>query len=455
MAREIAINAFHMNTVGHQSPGLWKHPRDRSRGYKDLETWTSLAKTLERGLIDGLFIADVLGVYDVYGGGPETALRAGSQIPINDPLMLVSAMASVTENLGFGLTCNLGYEAPYVLARRMSTLDHLTKGRIGWNIVTGYLNSAARGLGLDKQVPHDKRYDQADEYMEVVYKLWEGSWEEDAVVLDAERRMFTDPAKVHRVEHNGEYYRVDAIHLCEPSPQRTPVLYQAGTSGRGRAFAAKNAECVFVNAPSAEVVKSYVDALADELSKVGRSRDDLRIFSMATVIVDQTDKLAQDKLVDYRKHIDHEGTLALMSGWTGVDFSTYALDDYVEDVETDAMRTALRSFTSSVSPRRWTIRDIAEFGAIGGRGPTFIGSPSTVAEQMETWVDATGVDGFNLAYAVYPETFTDFIDLVVPELQSRGRYKTAYRPGTLREKMFGEGGSGRLPSSHRGAGFRV
>jgi long-chain alkane monooxygenase len=450
--RDILINMFNMNTVGHQSPGLWKHPRDRSRAYRDLDTWVDLARTLERGLVDGLFLADVLGVYDVYGGTPDTALRAGAQVPVNDPMLLVSAMAAATKNLGFGVTCNLGYEAPYVLARRMSTLDHLTKGRMGWNIVTGYLNSAARGIGQTQQLGHDRRYDQAEEFMQVVYQLWEGSWQDDAVVLDGERRMFTDPAKVRPVRHTGEFYKVDAIHLSEPSPQRTPVLYQAGASGRGRQFAAANAECVFVNGPIARVVATYVTALRKEAHAAGRRPSDIRVFSMATVIVDATDAAAKAKAQEYRRYIDHEGTLALMSGWTGIDFSRYRLDDILEHVQTDAMRTAVDNFTSSASDRRWTIRDIAEFGAIGGRGPVFVGSPTTVADQLELWVEESGVDGFNLAYAVFPESFTDFIDLVIPELQRRGRYKTAYAPGTLREKLFGA--VARLPSNHPAAAYR-
>jgi len=172
MSREILLNAFHMNTVGHQSPGLWTHPRDHSREYKDLKSWTSLARTLERGLFDGLFLADVLGVYDVYAGSRNAALSHAVQIPVNDPSLLVPAMAAVTEHLGFGVTCTLSYEPPYPFARRMSTLDHLTKGRIGWNIVTGYLDSAAKGMGRKSQDGHDRRYDVAEDYMQVVYKLW-------------------------------------------------------------------------------------------------------------------------------------------------------------------------------------------------------------------------------------------------------------------------------------------
>jgi alkanesulfonate monooxygenase SsuD/methylene tetrahydromethanopterin reductase-like flavin-dependent oxidoreductase (luciferase family) len=175
VAKPIRFNAFDMNCVVHQSPGLWRHPRDRSRDYRRLDLWTDLAKTLERGLFDGVFLADVLGVYDVFGGGPAAALRQAAQVPVNDPLLLVPAMAAVTENLGFGVTVNLSYEPPYSLARRFSTLDHLTDGRIGWNVVTGYLDSAARAMGRARQTGHDDRYEVAEDFMAVVYKRWEAS----------------------------------------------------------------------------------------------------------------------------------------------------------------------------------------------------------------------------------------------------------------------------------------
>lgn len=206
--KQILLNAFSMNCVGHINHGLWTHPRDRSSDYRKLRHWTELARLLERGLFDGLFIADILGVYDVYQGGIEVTAREAVQLPVNDPLMLVSAMAGVTEHLGFGVTANLTYEAPYPFARRLSTLDHLSDGRIGWNIVTGYLESAAKAMGQSAQIEHDRRYDRADEYLEVLYKLWEGSWEDDAVLADRQRRVYARPEKIHKIRHHGEFYQV-------------------------------------------------------------------------------------------------------------------------------------------------------------------------------------------------------------------------------------------------------
>ncbi len=451
--KEIRLNAFEMNCVGHQSPGLWAHPRDRSTSYTDLGYWTGLAKTLERGRFDGIFLADVLGVYDVYGGSPDAALRHAVQVPVNDPLLLIPAMAAATEHLGFGVTCTLSYEPPYTLARRMLTLDHLTRGRAGWNIVTGYLDSAAAGMGLGVQARHDQRYEIAEEYMEVVYKLWEGSWEDDAVLRDRARRIFADPAKIHRIRHDGEFYRVDAIHLCEPSPQRTPVLYQAGASTRGRAFAASHAECVFINGPTQEVVAALVADLRRRAAANGRSPADLLIFTLATVITGKSEAEARAKHQEYRRYGDPEAALALFSGWTGVDFAKFRPDEELRYIETEATRSSLASFTTDDPDRVWTVRELAEHVAIGGRGPLFVGSPEQIADTLMQWVEATDIDGFNLAYAVTPESFEDFVELVVPELTRRSAYKRDYRPGTLREKLFGAGHA-RLAPPHPAVRYR-
>lgn len=452
MAREIRLNAFEMNCVAHQSSGLWRHPRDRSRDYRRLGPWVDLARTLERGLFDGIFLADVLGVYDVYGGSPDAALRHGTQVPVNDPLLLVPAMAAATQNLGFGVTVTLTYEPPLPFARRMTTLDHLTQGRIGWNIVTGYLDSAARGAGQAGQVAHDDRYALADDYMDLVYKLWEGSWADGAVLADAELGIFTDPARVRRVRHEGPQHRLDAIHLGEPSPQRTPVLYQAGSSPAGRAFAGRHAECVFVSGPSKAVIAPRVAAIRAAAAESGRRPEDIRVFTMMTVIVAPTQSEAEARLTDYRRYADPEGALVLMSGWTGLDFSTLDPDAYVEHVETQAGRSALENITRDDPSRRWTVREVAEHVSIGGIGPIVAGSPAHVADQLESWVDETGVDGFNLVYAVRPETFVDVVDHLVPELQRRGRYKTRYAEGTLRNKLFGHGD--RLAAPHHAAQHR-
>jgi alkanesulfonate monooxygenase len=350
------------------------------------------------------------------------------------------------------VTVNLSYEPPYGFARRMSTLDHLTGGRIGWNIVTGYLDSAAKGAGRSQQTAHDDRYAIAEDYMATVYQLWEGSWADDAVIANAATGVFAEPARVRKIEHRGPYFSIDALHLAEPSPQRTPVLYQAGTSPAGREFAARHAECIFMSGPSRKVIAPRVAAIRDAAGRLGRDPADILMFTLLTVIVAPTAKEAHARYEEYRRYADQEGALALMSGWTGVDFSKLDPDAIVQHVENDAGRTALENITRADPERVWTVREVAEHVSIGGIGPVIVGSPTTVADELEAWIDETGIDGFNLAFAVRPETFRDVVDHLIPELQKRGRYKTGYAEGTLREKLFG--GSARLPDQHTGAGYR-
>jgi FMN-dependent oxidoreductase (nitrilotriacetate monooxygenase family) len=216
--KPVRFNAFQMNTPSHQSPGLWRHPRSTGAGYTGAEYWVELARLLEAGGFDAIFLADVLGAYDVYGGSHEAALKHGVQVPLNDPMALAPLIAHATSRLGIGITAAVSYEHPYTFARRMSTLDHLSGGRIGWNIVTGYLDSAARNLGQEQQLGHDARYDLADEYLDVVYKLWEKSWEDGAVLRDRVRGVYTDPARVHPIGHQGKYYSVPASTCANRLP---------------------------------------------------------------------------------------------------------------------------------------------------------------------------------------------------------------------------------------------
>lgn len=452
MTRQIRFNAFDMNCVGHQSPGLWAHPRDRSWQYKDLEYWQHLGRTLERGIFDGIFIADVIGYYDVYKGSLEHAIEQAAQIPVNDPLQLVAPIALATEHLGIGITVSTSFEHPYTFARRLSTADHHSKGRVGWNIVTSYLESGAKNIGQGGLKQHDDRYDIAGEYVEVLYKLFEGSWKDGAVVRDRERRIFTHPEKVHEIGHKGKYFEVPGYHLSEPSPQRTPLLYQAGTSGPGRRFAAQNAECVFIAAPTKTILKNHVRDIRERAAAFGRDPRKIYFYNLQTVIVGETDAEAQAKFEEYQRYVSYDGALVFMSGWTGIDFGEYLPTDLIRKVQTNAGRAAIDAITDGDPEKRWTVEEIARWGGIGGLGPVIVGSPTTVADILQEWVEETDVDGFNLAYAVTPESFENVVDLLVPELQKRGAYPTAYQPGTLREKLFG--GGPRLAAPHPAARYR-
>ena len=451
MGKRIYFNAFHMNCVVHQSPGLWVHPEDKMCAYTELGPWVELAQLLERGKFDALFLADVVGVYDVYRGTREAAVTQAAQIPVNDPMLLIPAMAYATEHLGFAFTSSVLQYHPFTFARLISTLDHLTKGRIAWNIVTSYLESAGRNFGQPGLPPHDERYDMADEYLEVCYQLWEASWAEGAVVKDRGRGIYADPAKVRDVHHVGKYFKVQGCHLAEPSPQRTPVLYQAGASPRGRQFAARHAECVFVAGPP-QVVGQYIRDTREKARQRGRNPEDLLFFAYLKVITADTEAAARRKYDEFFAQVSYDGELALFSGWAGIDFGQFDPDQPLEYIETNAVRTLMQTFTKADPSRKWTLRDVVKSIGIGGGGPVLVGPPEQIADALQEWI-AAGVDGFNLAYAITPGTFVDFVDGVVPVLQRRGLMQKDYQEGTFREKLFGKGHA-RLRDPHPAAQYR-
>ncbi|MGG3800738.1 LLM class flavin-dependent oxidoreductase [Metabacillus fastidiosus] len=437
MTKRIYLNAITISGPT-ASPGMWAHPEDRAHEYKNLNYWTELAKTLERGKFDAIFFADMLGVYDIYQGKRDTAIRQAIQVPLNDPSYLIPAMAAVTENLGFAATFSTTYEHPYSLARKLSTLDHLTKGRIGWNIVTSNLDSAAKNYGLEKQMGLIDRYNRGDEYMDVVYKLWEASWESDAVIQDVNNRVYTDPSKVHDIQHEGEYFQVPGIHLCEPSPQRTPLLFQAGNSTRGREFAAKHAECIFLNTPTVEATKFIVKDIRERAERQGRDPSKVLFFPKITPIVRKTETEAQSYYEELLKYSSTEGIYSLLGAWSGIDFSLYGTDKLLEFVEKRDNRGIIESFKRSNPDKKWSAEELANFFAFGTSSLT-IGSPQQVADTMERFVEESDVDGFNIGHIIQPDTINDFVDLVIPELQKRGLVQTEYSEGTYREKIFGEG----------------
>ena len=440
--RRIRFNGFKCSTVAHTTAGLWRHPDSQSHRYKELSFWIELAKTLERGKFDSLFVADALGVLDVYRGSPDQTLREGLQTPTDDPLLAVSAMAAATRHLGFGITVASLYELPYLFARKMTTLDHLTDGRIGWNIVTSALDSAARNLGRDDQIPHDERYAVTDEFMEVVYKLWEGSWEDDAVVHDRASGVYADPAKVHAM-----------ASLCEPSRQRTPVLYQAGTSSAGRAFAGRHAEGVFISAQRPDIVRRLVDGVRSEAEAAGRDPRSIKFFAILTVVTAPTDAEAEAKFREYKSYASIEGNLARLSGITQVDISKLDLDQPLEYSDTPGIQGILANFTKADPTRRWTPREIADFMSVSSFGPVVVGSPTRVADRLEQWVEDADIEGFNLVDMMPPASFGDFVDLVVPELQRRGRMWRDYEGNTLRETFYGPGQQ-RVRDDHPAARYR-
>lgn len=305
-------------------------------------------------------------------------------------------------------------------------------------------------LGSKTQVNHDNRYDIADEYLEVLYKLWEGSWEEGSVLRDRESGILLT-IKVHPIQHEGKYFTVPASIFVSHHRSEHQYFIKRGIFTRQK-FASQNAECVFIAAPSKIATKKWYRAFAKNWLKEGRDPYSVKIYALLSIVTDETDAKAQAKFKEYQSYGSYDGALTLLSGWSGVDFSQYQPTDKVEYIQTNAIQSLLDSYVNADPERVWTIEEIANWNSLGGNGPVLVGSAETVSDALQQWVEDTDVDGFNLAYILAHQTFADVVEFIVPELQKRGVYQTSYTQGTLREKLFGAGPY--LPENHRGAKYR-
>ena len=446
MPRPLLFAAFVMNTASHILHGVWRRPDARQIEFNSLELWVNLAKELEAGLFDVIFFADVVGLYNDFQGSHRKHVDAGLQIPSNDPSVILSALAYNTEHLGLAFTSNIVQEHPFNFARKISTLDHASTGRIAWNIVTNALVNAAHNFGQEL-TPHDERYEWASEYVDVTYKLWEGSWEDGALLQDREAGIHADFEKIHRIHHVGERYSVEGPHLVAPSPQRTPLLFQAGASEAGMRFAAANAEAQFLVVPRPEVAASIIETMSGLLKQAGRRREDVKFFQGLSFVVGSTEAEAVRKSKALDEVIDDETMVCHLGGAMGVDLGTYSLDDPVTDIQVEGIRSIRDWAQAAVVGREATVRDI---GMLTGTSSRVTGTPEQIAQQLATWQEA-GIDGINVINATVPGSYTEFIEHIMPELRKRGLAKEAYTPGTLRRKIFGDD---RLPLTHPATAYR-
>lgn len=442
------LNAFALATPSPQFSGMWKHPEDRSGvGYRSADYWIELAKTLERGCFDAIFFAETTGVADIYGGNEDSIVRNGIFTPQIDPALLIAAAAPHTTHLGFAATCNTSYNPPYLTARTFSSLDHLTNGRVGWNVVTSSAEYAEKN-GLGAVTEHDVRYDRADEYMDVCYALWERSWADDAVRLDPVADVFADPGKVHRIDHSGKWFSVRGPHQVEPSPQRTPVIYQAGGSPRGTAFAGRHAEAVFLSQSDPDRAASYVTQVRSEAEANGRDPNHLKVLMGFRCAVAAEAHQVDQLRAELDRYGSPEGTLAMFSAWTGVDTGSVERHVRVAELEGNAMLSVAQNATFVDPHPDLTVGEVLDAIAENANGVKYIGTGAQIADDMEALLD-TGIDGFNIVTSPHPTGFERFVDHVVPELQRRGLFRTEYDETTLRERYLGKG-QRRLPDSHPG-----
>jgi FMN-dependent oxidoreductase (nitrilotriacetate monooxygenase family) len=443
MVKPVLIGAFEINGPNLTSQGLWAHPEHHSVRYKDIRYWIDLAQRLDRGGFDFLFFADSYGYPDFDGQTPAVAFEQGAEIPKNDPMLLIPALAALTDQLNFAVTASTTYEAPFANARRFATLDHITQGRIAWNVVTT-TSTAVRGLfGRERLVPHDERYAIAQEHLDVSYALLEGCWEDDAVVADKEKRLYAHADRVHRISHHGKYFDVDGYFNSEPSPQRTPVIFQAGGSSAGLAFAAHNAEVVFLQSADAPSLARQVTAVRELAEREGRSIKTVVGLS-AVVGTDRDD--AQRRLDGYLEYVNRDAARVYFAQMTGIDLAALAPDTAVSSLATEQSRAQLARYGGRTAGEAFE-----DFARHGMREHILLGSGADIAAQMIDLVEQTDVDGFNFTPFVTPGSYDDFIAEVMPVLREAGAVPEQHHPGTFRARLSGHD---RLPTSHPAARVR-
>ena len=414
--------------------GQWRLPRSfRGETYLDASYWERIARTLERGCFDMLFFADSYTLHDRYQDSPDAAIRYAVQYPRLDPLPLIPMLSRVAPNLGFGVTASTTFLPPYWLARNMATIDHLTDGRMAWNVVTSYARSEAQNFGMDDIPEHDRRYDIADEYMDVCNKLW-ASWEEDAIVMDREAGVYADPKKVHRINHEGEHFKSRGP-LCVPRPpQGRPVIIQAGSSPRGLKFAAQHADVIFAVPNSSGGATNHRKAIEAALKEAGRSRDDVRVIWGITPVVGESEAEVKAKRDAIQANIHPEAALVLLSGHLNYDLSTWPKDRPLSELEASGVQAFARgqNYTAEEYARR-----MAE-----GSGNLMDGTATQIVDRLEELYEQTGGDGFMIVTHALPSSVDDFVDLVVPEMQRRGHFRERYGARILRDRFFNEQSGG-------------
>ncbi len=424
--------SFLINSPINHTVLSWAHEGDnRLEALHSIPLWQELAQTLERGMFDGIFFADTPGVFDRYRDSHEDAVKYGVCWPSLDPVVLLSALASATTHLGLAATMSTGTYHPWSIVRQLGTVDYLSGGRVGWNIVTGHLRGEHRALGLPKY-EHDQRYDRADEYMEVCYALW-NSVKDGAILADRESGVFADLAKIDFVNHNGEYFSCETVSPVPPSPQGHPVLFQAGSSGRGQQFAVTHADVVFSIQPNLAGMKKFMSDLAETAKGMGKPVPGVS-FGIQP-IVGGTEEEAKKKMDDLVERMPIEACLTRVSGTMGVDFSGFDIDQPLAEMKTQGSQGLMRAFANVVGDRPLTMREVAIRWGLAVGKPQLIGSPEQVADQMEHFWRETGCYGYNITPTVMQSSVTDFVDQVVPILQKRGIYRTEYEGTTFRENL--------------------
>ena len=419
----------------YHSLAMWRHPRTAAAGYDWArpELYQHIARVCEAAKFDMLFFADLNYVSDTYTGSLGPALRNATQVPEHDPIPLLSFMAAVTGHIGLGATYSVSHQHPFHAARLWATLDHLTCGRAAWNVVTTLNHNQSANFGEELR-PTDERYDRAHEFIEVCRKLWE-SWDEDAVVMDRAAGIFADPDKVRRIEHAGRYFKSRGPLNVVRSPQNGPAILQAGTSPKGREFAARYADAVFAIQPHLESAKALYEDINRRVVEAGRQPRACKLLFGVQPILGTSRAEALDKQATHNALVPLEGGLAILSGHLDFDLSALPLDTVMAH-RTEAKLQRMQSRYRSMTGDLLTLEQVARNHGQAVGLPQFVGTAADVADQLEAYFDFVGGDGFMLSPIDCPGAIEQFADLVVPELQRRGRFREDYTGRTQRDHLL-------------------
>lgn len=420
-------------TAGPGRPGGWRYPASES-GWLDVGYYQTIARTLEQGLFDMAFFADILAVPDRYQGSLDSQLRYGALGALRlDPLVVLTAMAAVTRRLGLAATRSTSYYQPFEIARSLATLDHLSAGRSAWNVVTSFQDAEAHNFSNNGQVPRHRRYDRADEFLEVVHQLWD-SWEDGALQLDRETPLFADPQKVHQIDHKGEWFRVRGPLNVPRPPQGYPVIVQAGASDRGRDFAAQWADVIFVSHDSFDSAKAFYKEMKDRVKQKGRDPASLKILPAATPLLGETHALAQEKARVLRDLVEPVAGLSTLSYHLDVDLGQYPLDAALPDIDVPGVKGHYDEVREATDRDQLTLKELGRRYGSRYEGD-FVGTATQVVDGLEHWFREGAADGFMVAAPHQPGGFEEFVRLAVPELQRRGLFRSHYGGQTLRDHL--------------------
>ncbi len=416
--------------------GSWRHPATE-HGFLDQRYYKKLGRTLEEGCFDMMFFDDRLAMPGIHGGSVADAVRLGARPVKLDLSVILGLIAGATEHIGLGATYSTTYFSPFHVARTFATLDHLSGGRAAWNVVTSVNDGEAQNFGVDTILDHNARYDRADEFLEATTGLWD-TWDDDALVLDRVGGTFADPDKVRELDHHGEWFDVRGPLTVPRSPQGRPVLLQAGSSGRGRDFAAKWAELIFTGDPDVEIARNHYKDQKDRIAELGRDPDSVKMLPMAYTVVGESRAHAEEREELFLNDlVDPRASLTLLSELMNHDFSSLDLDTEITDelVESvNGIRGLVQNLRQHIG-ERVTLGDLAGHRATLLQGPRFVGTGTEVAEQMEEWFTTDACDGFVIAATHTPGAYEDVVRMVVPELQRRGLFRERYEGTTLRDNL--------------------